>query len=137
MALVIANKEVMMTAREKTEFIKLIEGLEQGTTDQNELWPVFLNTVFYVPLNAIKTAQGEQYTPAYAPSQVNPGVKSLVISQFGVDVAELSPQISQVQGGDLIQTLPPKTELIIPLGDNAFNIAAETVAWLRENARPA
>ncbi|WP_232802615.1 hypothetical protein [Motilimonas sp. E26] len=127
----------MMTTREKTEFIKLIEGLEQGSTDQNTLWPVFLNTAFYIPLNAIKTAQGESHTPAYAPSHVNEGVKSLVISQFAADVAELSQHISKVQGGDLLQTLPPKTELIIPIGDNAFNISAETVSWLRENARPA
>ena len=125
-----------MALREKTELIQLIEGSEQGSTDQNTLWPVFLNTAFYIPLNAIKTSQGESHTPAYAPSQVNVGVKSLIISQFAVDVAELSQHISKVQGGDLLQTLPPKTELIIPIGDNAFNISSETVTWLRENARP-
>lgn len=126
-----------MTQAMQTPLRTLLAGLEHAPSGQDALWPIFLNTVFHVPLNKVNTATGQQFTLALAPSKVNENVKSLLVSEDKAEVALFSSEVTQVQGGELLQRLPGGVELILPFGENAFTISAETVTWLRQNAVPA
>ncbi len=103
---------------DQTQLQRQISALETEPSKASEMWPSFLNTVFYAPLDNIPGAS-PQHTLAFTQSQNDPKNKTLLISERPNDVAQFSQKLTQVAGGNLVHSIPENVELLIPLGNQS------------------
>ncbi len=117
-----------------TVFERLLSEVRAGRRSNDEIWPVFLNTSFFVAVN--KVDQTPDKTPDVGfvlfPSIKDPARTTVLISENPKRLEKVSDSTIQMQGGKLIQLLNPEREITIYLSEGAFRISVDVAKWLRE-----
>lgn len=118
-----------------TVFERILSEVRAGRRDMNEVWPVFLNTTFFVPVHKLDQTPGKTSDFAFVlfPTKT-PGQQAVFVSEYLERLEnKASENTIKVKGGKLVQLVNPELEIVIVLSDGAFGIPVNLTKWLRES----
>ncbi len=125
-------------SKAKTRFQSLILGMQEGKESQEDFFKSFLTTEFYLGFKQNKANSDEQnFDFLVYKSQQTAGVNTVVISEEANYLQNMGAKdIMLIKGGDLLNSIYPKTEISIAFTGGGIGMTVDMLDWLRGCIKP-